>query len=89
MRVSPQRAVILVLAAVLAGGIAPARGVVEIELRSGDDTLPTAQGTMSGMVFGRVNRTVLRREVIVVGFGVAAYYFVRLYSPAEFHIGGE
>jgi hypothetical protein len=41
------------------------------------------------MVSGRVNRTVLRGVVIVVGFGVAAYYFWQLYGPSEFHVGGE
>ena len=41
------------------------------------------------MVSGRVNRTVLRGVVIVVGFGVAAYYFLELYGPSEFDFGGE
>ena len=46
-------------------------------------------GYLAGMVSGRVNRTVLRAVVIAIGFGVAAYYFLMLYGPAEFHIGGE
>ena len=46
-------------------------------------------GYLAGMVSRRVNRTILRGVVIVVGFGVAAFYFVQLYGPAEFHIGGE
>jgi uncharacterized protein len=46
-------------------------------------------GYLAGTVSGRVNRTVLRGVVIVVGFGVAAYYFWKLYGPPELHIGGE
>ena len=46
-------------------------------------------GYLAGMVSGRVNRTVLRGVVIVVGFGVAGYYFWQLYGPSEFHMGGE
>jgi uncharacterized membrane protein YfcA len=46
-------------------------------------------GYSAGMVSGRVNRTILRAVVIVVGFGVAAYYFWQLYGPPEFHVGGE
>jgi uncharacterized protein len=46
-------------------------------------------GYLAGMVSGRVNRTVLRGVVIVVGFGVAAYYFWQLYGPPEFRGGGE
>jgi uncharacterized membrane protein YfcA len=46
-------------------------------------------GYLAGMVSGRVNRTVLRGVVIVVGFGVAAYYLLQLYGPSEFHVGGE
>ncbi len=46
-------------------------------------------GYLAGMVSGRVNRTVLRLVVTVIGFCVAAYYFLTLYGSAEFHIGGE
>ncbi len=46
-------------------------------------------GYLAGMVSGRVNRTVLRAVVIAIGFCVAAYYFLTLYGPAEFHIGSE
>jgi uncharacterized protein len=46
-------------------------------------------GYLAGMFSGRVHRTVLRGVVIVVGFGVAAYYFWQLYGSPEFHIGGE
>jgi uncharacterized membrane protein YfcA len=46
-------------------------------------------GYLAGMVSGRVNRTILRGVVIVVGFGVAAYYFLSLYGPPEFRVGGE
>jgi uncharacterized membrane protein YfcA len=46
-------------------------------------------GYLAGMVSGRIDRTVLRGVVIVVGFGVAAYYFWKLYGPPELQIGGE
>ena len=46
-------------------------------------------GYVAGMVSGRVNRTVLRGVVIAIGFGLAAYYFLTLYGPPEFHIRGE
>ena len=46
-------------------------------------------GYLAGMVSGRVNRTVLRGVVIAIGFGLAAYYFLTLYGPPEFHIRGE
>ncbi len=46
-------------------------------------------GYLAGMVSGRVNRTVLRGVVIAIGFGLAAYYFLTLYGPPEFRIGGE
>jgi uncharacterized protein len=46
-------------------------------------------GYLAGMVSGRVNRTVLRVIVIAIGFGLAGYYFVTLYGPPEFHVGGE
>jgi uncharacterized protein len=46
-------------------------------------------GYLAGMVSGRVNRTVLRGVVLVVGFGVAAYYFWTLYGPPELRVRGE
>jgi uncharacterized membrane protein YfcA len=46
-------------------------------------------GYLGGMVSGKVNRAVLRGAVIVIGFGLAAYYFWTLYGPPELHIGGE
>ena len=46
-------------------------------------------GYLAGMVSGRVNPTVLRAVVIAIGFCVAAYYFLTLYGPTEFHTGGE
>jgi uncharacterized membrane protein YfcA len=46
-------------------------------------------GYLAGMVSGRVNRTILRSVVITIGFCVAAYYFLTLYGPTGFHIGGE
>jgi uncharacterized membrane protein YfcA len=46
-------------------------------------------GYLAGMVSGRVNRTILRGVVIAIGFGLAAYYFLSLYGPPEFRVGGE
>lgn len=46
-------------------------------------------GYLAGMVSGRATRTILRGVVIAIGFCVAAYYFLTLYGPGEFHIGGE
>ena len=46
-------------------------------------------GYLAGMVSGRVNHTVLRSVVIAIGLCVAAYYFLSLHGPTEFHIGGE
>lgn len=46
-------------------------------------------GYLGGALIGRVDRTALRAVVMVVGFGVAAYYFWTLYGPPDLHIGGE
>lgn len=46
-------------------------------------------GYLGGMVSGRANRAVVRWVVIGLGFGVAAYYFWRLYGPSVMHVGGE
>jgi uncharacterized membrane protein YfcA len=46
-------------------------------------------GYLGGMASGRANRTVVRWIVIGLGFGVAAYYFWRLYGPPVMHVGGE
>jgi uncharacterized protein len=46
-------------------------------------------GYLGGMVSGRANRAVVRWIVIGIGFGVAAYYFWRLYGSPVMHIGGE
>ena len=56
--------------------------------------LPMALGGLVGGYLGgrmshRANRSVIRGVVIGLGFGVAAYYFWRLYGPLEMHIGGE
>ncbi len=56
--------------------------------------LPMALGGLVGGYLGgrmshRANRSVIRRVVIGLGFGVAAYYFWRLYGPPEMRIGGE
>jgi uncharacterized protein len=46
-------------------------------------------GYLGGALTGRINRTVLRAVVVVIGFGLAAYYFWTLYGPLELHFGGE
>ena len=46
-------------------------------------------GYLGGMASHRANRTVVRWIVIGLGFGVAAYYFWRLYGSPVMHIGGE
>lgn len=46
-------------------------------------------GYLGGTLTGSVNRSVLRAVVMVIGFGVAAYYFLTLYGPADLHFGGE
>lgn len=46
-------------------------------------------GYLGGLVSHRANRAVVRWTVIGVGFGVAAYYFWRLYGPPVMWIGGE
>jgi uncharacterized membrane protein YfcA len=46
-------------------------------------------GYLGGLVSHRANRTVVRWMVIGIGFGVAVYYFWRLYGPPVLHIGGE
>ena len=45
-------------------------------------------GYVGGMISGRANRRVLRTIVIVIGFGVAAYYFWNVYAGTH-RIGGE
>ena len=46
-------------------------------------------GYLGGLVSHRANRAVVRWIVIGLGFGVAAYYFWRLYGPPVMQIGGE
>jgi uncharacterized protein len=46
-------------------------------------------GYLGGLVSHRANRVVVRSIVIGIGFGVAAYYFWKLYGPAVMRIGGE
>jgi uncharacterized membrane protein YfcA len=46
-------------------------------------------GYLGGMVSGRANQAVVRWVVIGIGFGVAAYYFWRIYGLPEMHVGGE
>jgi uncharacterized membrane protein YfcA len=46
-------------------------------------------GYVGGMVSGRADRRILRGVVIVIGFGVAAYYFWTVYGTSIPRIGGE
>jgi uncharacterized protein len=46
-------------------------------------------GYVGGMVSNRAPRRFLRALVIVIGFGVAAYYFWNVYGAAIPRIGGE
>ena len=46
-------------------------------------------GYLGGLISHRANRVLVRSIVIVIGFGVAAYYFWKLYGPAVMRISGE
>jgi uncharacterized protein len=46
-------------------------------------------GYIGGLVSHRANRVVVRSIVIGIGFGVAAYYFWKLYGPAVMRVGAE
>jgi uncharacterized membrane protein YfcA len=46
-------------------------------------------GYVGGLISHRANRVLVRSIVIVIGFGVATYYFWKLYGPAVMRIGGE
>ena len=46
-------------------------------------------GYVGGMVSNRAPRSFLRALVIVIGFGVAAYYFWNVYGASVPRIGGE
>jgi uncharacterized protein len=46
-------------------------------------------GYLGGALMGRVNPTVLRSVVMIIGFGLAAYYFWTLYGRSVLHIVGE
>src|SRR5206468_3213350 len=48
-----------------------------------------AGGYIGGLVSHRANRVVVRWIVIAIGFGVAAYYFSKLYGPPVVRVGGE
>ena len=74
-------------------GVAVAVLVVESTVNWGYG-LPMALGGLIGGYLGammskRVHPNVLRIVVVGIGFGVAAYYFWRLYGSGELHIGGE
>jgi uncharacterized protein len=46
-------------------------------------------GYLGGVLTGRINRTVFRAVVGIIGLGLAAYYFWSLYGPSGLHIGSE
>jgi Sulfite exporter TauE/SafE len=46
-------------------------------------------GYLGGLISHRANRVLVRSIVIMIGFGVAAYYFWNLYGPAVMRIGGQ
>jgi uncharacterized protein len=46
-------------------------------------------GYLGGALAGRINPTVLRTIVMVIGFGLAGYYFWTLYGQAALHIPSE
>jgi uncharacterized protein len=46
-------------------------------------------GYLGGLISHRANRVLVRSIVIVIGFGVATYYFWKLYGPAVMRISGE
>jgi uncharacterized membrane protein YfcA len=46
-------------------------------------------GYLGGALTGRINRTVLRAVVVIIGLGLAAYYFWTLYGPPVLHIVSE
>lgn len=46
-------------------------------------------GYLGGALTGKVNRTILRAVVVIIGFGLAAYYFWTLYGRSALHIISE
>jgi uncharacterized protein len=46
-------------------------------------------GYLGGALTGRINRTVLRAVVVIIGSGLAAYYFWTHYGRSVLHIVGE
>jgi uncharacterized membrane protein YfcA len=46
-------------------------------------------GYLGGALTGRVNRIILRAVVVIIGFGLAAYYFWTLYGQSALHIISE
>jgi uncharacterized membrane protein YfcA len=46
-------------------------------------------GYLGGALTGRVNRAILRAVVVVIGFGLAAYYFWTLYGRSALHVIGD
>lgn len=48
-----------------------------------------AGGYVGGTILGRVDRRILRGIAIVIGFGVAAYFFWNVYGASVLRVGGE
>jgi uncharacterized protein len=46
-------------------------------------------GYLGGALTGMINRTVLRAVVVIIGSGLAAYYFWTIYGRSVLHIVGE
>jgi uncharacterized protein len=46
-------------------------------------------GYLGGALTDRVNRTVLRSVVMIIGLGLSAYFFWTLYGRSVLHIIGE
>lgn len=46
-------------------------------------------GYLGGALTGRIDRSVLRSVVMIIGFGLSAYYFWTLYGREILHIVGE
>jgi uncharacterized membrane protein YfcA len=46
-------------------------------------------GYVGGVASGKIDRRILRGIVIIIGFGVAAYYFWNVYGTSVPRIGGE
>lgn len=70
-------------------GVAVVVLVIYGEINWGYGVPMAVGGYLGGALTGRINRTVLRAVVVVIGFGLAAYYFWTLYGPPVLHIASE